>query len=570
MSSEDKLAALENELLVVRNELESLRLGRVQRTTSFIRRLLSSSPKEIPTVLREAPQLLRKVEPPRLERLSSSSRNFNPALNPLPLLEFPNVNVALVAEKGGYVDTLFSQTCNAFPVTSELSKQLTSYGAVQVLAIEASVYDGSVHDASINETVKSGSKLVIFYNNDTEINLLPRPLTKDAVLLKNDVEASDFPGIFTDIYRLNQRTDVPYSGKLFIKTADDIVNIEHGKLSIIDSSLLGDLAKTANIAGIQTILEKIGGYCPVVIKGDKPEWFDVPVECFNNDTDLDEFIEKVSMPYQLDRYAIACGRFVTINLNSIKPAYRILRHIGAVDDNDLKSKRISIILSTKRAKHIEHALEQIERQTIQPADVVLMLHGITDKEYDGIKPVIKASALNIKLNRVSESVLFGDVLNMAVNQCSSDFIAKIDDDDYYFPHHLEDLLAAHLSSCADIVGKWNNWVYLKSEDTTVNWVPENANIYAKHLPGGAFLAKADLLRKARFGKVRRAIDSELYRRIIRRGATLYSTHRYNFVRVRTGDHTYTISDAAFKERSDGIELNGMPVDIVSTSFDMSR
>ena len=46
------------------------------------------------------------------------------------------------------------------------------------------------------------------------------------------------------------------------------------------------------------------------------------------------------------------------------------------------------------------------------------------------------------------------------------------------------------------------------------------------------------LRQLRFGRVKSAIDSDLYRRAAIRGGRLYSMHRYNFIRVRHDDHTF--------------------------------
>src|SRR5690606_16111635 len=314
---------------------------------------------------------------------------------------------------------------------------------------------------------------------------------------KHDVGSDTFPGLFADIYNLNQKTDTKLSAssKHHVESADSIKDIEHDSISIVPATLLESIAKSADLNSMRLLLERIASYCPVVIKGKKPSWIKAPLASFDSNDELEAFIQKLCEPYQADRYSIACGKSIILKSNTINPAYEILQSLGLVNKDDSKPKSISVILATKRAQHVEHALKQIQRQTIKPVDVLLMLHGISDEEYSNIKPILESSPLPLKVHRMSESTLFGDVLNKAVEESTGDLIAKFDDDDHYFPEHLEDLYAAYLSSCADVIGKWNNWVHLEAENITINWVPENANGYTKHIPGGTFLVKADLLRK---------------------------------------------------------------------------
>mgnify|MGYP005673461321 CR=1 FL=1 len=58
-----------------------------------------------------------------------------------------------------------------------------------------------------------------------------------------------------------------------------------------------------------------------------------------------------------------------------------------------------------------------------------------------------------------------------------------------------------------------------------------------------------VFRSLRFGSVRRAVDSDINRRLVARGGTLYSMHKFNFVRVRHGDHTYNQDDENFLANS---------------------
>jgi len=137
----------------------------------------------------------------------------------------------------------------------------------------------------------------------------------------------------------------------------------------------------------------------------------------------------------------------------------------------------------------------------------------------------------------------------------------MDDDDYYGPHHLEDLLAAYMYSGAEVVGKWSNWVYLSKADQTFSWAIERQENYGNHLPGATIFAEKSTIQRVKFGHVKRAIDSDLLRRLEMRGARFYSTHRYNFMRVRHDEHTYQADEAKFLVNASGKKHKGFQSDV---------
>lgn len=138
--------------------------------------------------------------------------------------------------------------------------------------------------------------------------------------------------------------------------------------------------------------------------------------------------------------------------------------------------------------------------------------------------------------------MFGDNLNSALDSASGFYVTKMDDDDYYGPNHLNDLLAAYEFSRATVVGKWTNVTYLEDKDLVVTFSGGREEKYVQHLPGATLFTITDLLRRVRFGHVNRAIDSELYRRLEAKGGIFYSTHSLNFIRVRHDNgHTYDTS-----------------------------
>ena len=208
--------------------------------------------------------------------------------------------------------------------------------------------------------------------------------------------------------------------------------------------------------------------------------------------------------------------------------------------------KISVIMSTMRQKAVEDGINNVAAQAWPNKELILILHRKkTDFDTEAINTLIKKLDFNVVVIDRDKNSVFGENLNLALDAASGDFITKMDDDDHYGPNHLHDLHLAYSYAGALAVGKWANFVYLTGRDVTVDFVTHREERFVRHLPGATVFMKRSDARGLLFGRVTRAIDSELYRRSEMRGGRLYSTHRYNFIRVRHNDHTYAQDEEDF-------------------------
>ena len=544
----DRIATLENELEITKAELASLKLGRSFRLVKFLRELKSSDPADFLKTIKSAPSLLQRYEPVKADlRLASQKKYVSSLYNSFPLLRYPNINVVTI---GSLPHLIFSSTCNQFPLSSSLFRSLTNLtSAIQLVAIEASSYKKEKHLNDLVECINSGANILILYNDINNVKNIKKSIPKSGNII--EISINSLPPVI-DIYELCIQLPKP-NAKLSLSTR---LTSNKNSILILDSKK----SESINRKRRNKINQYIASGGLTIIKGEtKPDWVSKELWLCKDSISINEAAKELSTDYKAEQYAIKCSRDTILSFNTLNLTESLLIETGLIKDK-APSPTIGVIMSTKRPKNIQNALEQIEHQSIPVNEVVLMLHGFSKKEYQKTIALTENSSLNIKTKLVSNSVIFGDVLNMGLDLSTSDLITKMDDDDFYLPNHLLDLYAAHLHSRADFVGKWNNWVYIESEDKTINWVPENSNAYVKHLPGATFLVKRSVLNNLRFGKVPRAIDSELYRRSEKRGAVLYSTHRYNFVRKRGNDHTYDAKNASFKSRAHKIEFNGLDLE----------
>ena len=211
---------------------------------------------------------------------------------------------------------------------------------------------------------------------------------------------------------------------------------------------------------------------------------------------------------------------------------------------------ISILLVTKRPDFLEHAIEQIRSQGYPAKELVTVLHG-DDFDLEAFAKLTDGCDFPTTTVQQPATVTFGDCLNTAIDHATGDLITKMDDDDYYGPNHLRDLVTALHYSQADIVGKRTNFTIFGQLAVAGLWNEMWTEINSPHLPGATMLARLNSSRRSG-SPVSRGVDSDLLRRTLDSGADTYSTHPFNFVRVRHDDHTFTRSDAEFFQKTTAI------------------
>lgn len=211
------------------------------------------------------------------------------------------------------------------------------------------------------------------------------------------------------------------------------------------------------------------------------------------------------------------------------------RIVVALDRDRPPSRRISVLLATRRPDRVGQVLADLTAQHHDDLEVVLLPHG------DAPLPEAVA-APGLRVQRVPAERPLGAVLDVGLELVTGAYVAKVDDDDRYGSDHLADLVGALEVSGAAIVGRRSHGVYLEDQDRTIRPGPGSEERYENHLPGGTLLLPADTLRATRWRHVPNAVDTELIRSIHLAGGAAYSSHRYGYVRVRHGDHTWAAQD----------------------------
>lgn len=210
---------------------------------------------------------------------------------------------------------------------------------------------------------------------------------------------------------------------------------------------------------------------------------------------------------------------------------------------------VSVVMSTKRPHLVAQALAQMARQRHVQVEVLLGLH---DVPADLVRPAVQECPLPVTW--FESSAPFGEVLNQAAARASGDHLAKWDDDDWYGPEHLADLLMAKNHSGADIVGTTAEFFYLEPLNATIrrttfaSGAQYPSEVWSDHVAGGTILLDRAKFRSiGGFPAVPSAVDKGFLKKAAESGARIYRTHGLGYVLRRAlGDaHTWQLPLAHF-------------------------
>ncbi len=101
---------------------------------------------------------------------------------------------------------------------------------------------------------------------------------------------------------------------------------------------------------------------------------------------------------------------------------------------------VSIIVRTKdRPKLLKRALQSVASQTYRPVEVVLVNDGGCDLDIAELKGILRDVSLNYQ--RLEKNTGRSHAGNVGIENAGGEFIGLLDDDDQFYPEHIESLMA---------------------------------------------------------------------------------------------------------------------------------
>ena len=227
----------------------------------------------------------------------------------------------------------------------------------------------------------------------------------------------------------------------------------------------------------------------------------------------------------------------------------VFRRIG-LEPLDTEKPSVSVLTPTMRPDNIAHCLENFRRQSYENRELILILNN-AEFDVDAIRRDVE-SIPNAQVIHVEGRTTLGDCLNRGVEAASGKYVAEMDDDDHYGERYLSDNVLAASFSDAEIVGKGAYYVYLVgAEATALRETSPEHTFTSSVVAGNTIFVRTDAARDVMFAPLVRGEDTDFQRRAAWAGCQIYSTDRFNYLRVwdhKVSEHSWKISDAEFREK----------------------
>lgn len=256
-----------------------------------------------------------------------------------------------------------------------------------------------------------------------------------------------------------------------------------------------------------------------------------------------EYLRKIKIGNRLIR-----DKFSEVDFKNI-----LLREVAKQDTVDSGAKPlVSIIMASMREHYIDRIITNIQRQNYENIEFIIITQNFTE---EGV------NALTLKLEKLKNLVRYkvvennsedtlGERQNQAASFAQGEYIAKFDDDDFYFSNYLSDAISAFSLGNYDLVGKAEFFIYLEALDQTVLIRDGKAgNREMDFVSGATFVIRKNKFDQlGGFVSVNQSEDSNLLKRLKESGGKIYSSDPFNFIVFRSAnvtDHTWQQKAEAF-------------------------
>jgi hypothetical protein len=201
--------------------------------------------------------------------------------------------------------------------------------------------------------------------------------------------------------------------------------------------------------------------------------------------------------------------------------------------------RVSVLLATRRPEQLDFALRQIGRQRDVDLEVVLAAHG-HEPDPRVLAELASSTGLRVTCLTAPARQPFGQVLNDAAGRAQGDVLLKMDDDDWYGPDFVSDLLLARSYSGADVVGTPPEFIYVEPLDLTVHR-RDFTERYHSVVAGGTIMVSRQTHQAVGGFRptMQRAVDLGFLKAVSASGGSVYRTHGHSYLLRRSpSGHTW--------------------------------
>lgn len=222
-------------------------------------------------------------------------------------------------------------------------------------------------------------------------------------------------------------------------------------------------------------------------------------------------------------------------------------------ESNITEPLVSIITCTRRPHMIDRIVKNMTRQSHPSCELILVLQDFSSYQKDELIDKLRKNPSNLKRIEVitdnCSKTTLGERFNHAATLAKGEYLAKMDDDDFYFKNYISDMLIPFSFGDYGMVGKKEIYMYLSESNQLIKRFEGMKHREVDFVAGPTFVIKKNVFDSIKFQAKNTGEDSGFIKSLIKSGAKIYSSDPFNFVQFRgkKTNHTWQISDEEILE-----------------------
>ncbi len=208
---------------------------------------------------------------------------------------------------------------------------------------------------------------------------------------------------------------------------------------------------------------------------------------------------------------------------------------------------VSVVVSTNKPQFMENIFENYVSQKYSNKELIIILNNDAMHLEEWQEKANQYPDESIQIFQLDEEIPLGRCLNYGFEHAKFDFLTKFDDDNYYAPDFIGDLMMYFDFTDADIIGKTSYYVYYEATKILALRFAGSEQQYHNFTSGSAMIFTRQLFENVQFPEGKNVgEDTHFLKQAIELGYKIYSADRFNYVVSRRPDlssHTWKIDDA---------------------------
>ncbi|MGO4192925.1 glycosyltransferase [Arthrobacter sp. YAF17] len=204
---------------------------------------------------------------------------------------------------------------------------------------------------------------------------------------------------------------------------------------------------------------------------------------------------------------------------------------------------VSALVSTFRPQQLGHVFETAGSQRGVDLELVLLTHGFVVDEDELTELALRYGVEKYRYLSATRDVTLGECLNLCVAASTGAILSKVDDDDFYGPDYMVDMLNALGYSKAAVVGKQAHYMHFQANEATILRSAHKEHRHSRLVAGPTITAARSVFEAHPFEARNRGEDTRFLESVAQSGGAIYSTDRFNYCQMRRGaGHTWDVAD----------------------------